>query len=272
MEHLRKQQKGVSANKQSKYKERITNNNIISKSKFVGVRQRPSGKWVAEIKDTTHKIRMSLGTFETAEQAARAYDEAAFLLRGSNTRTNFATHISPDSPLSLKIKNLLHQKKTSKQQPSAAATVKPANARITSTCCLTNFSTKHSTASSSGKDQGPSMVGDVYIPDLSNCVAGVEAGKFHSDHSWTFQSTTGLDQLPLLQDRLDFPKHGGNNLMPADTISQTYVELTEFERMKVERQISASLYEMNGVNDYAYDDASDPLWDLSDLCYLFCPS
>ncbi|KAG6630155.1 hypothetical protein CIPAW_14G136100 [Carya illinoinensis] len=232
MEHLRKQQKGVSANKQSKYKERITNNNIISKSKFVGVRQRPSGKWVAEIKDTTHNIRMSLGTFETAEQAARAYDEAAFLLRGSNTRTNFATHISPDSPLSLKIKNLLHQKKTSKQQPSAAATVKPANARITSTCCLTNFSTKHSTASSSGKDQGPSMVGDVYIPDLSNCVAGVEA----------------------------------------DTISQTYVELTEFERMKVERQISASLYEMNGVNDYAYDDASDPLWDLSDLCYLFCPS
>ncbi|CAN6298572.1 unnamed protein product [Urochloa humidicola] len=57
--------------------------------RFVGVRQRPSGRWVAEIKDTIQKIRVWLGTFDTAEEAARAYDEAACLLRGSNTRTNF---------------------------------------------------------------------------------------------------------------------------------------------------------------------------------------
>nr|GMD21565.1 importin-5-like [Ipomoea batatas] len=61
----------------------------VKKRKFVGVRQRPSGKWVAEIKNTTQKIRMWLGTFDTAEEAAQAYDEAACLLRGSNTRTNF---------------------------------------------------------------------------------------------------------------------------------------------------------------------------------------
>lgn len=60
-----------------------------SKKRFVGVRQRPSGRWVAEIKDTTQKIRLWLGTFNTAEEAARAYDEAAWLLRGANTRTNF---------------------------------------------------------------------------------------------------------------------------------------------------------------------------------------
>ncbi|XWS51293.1 hypothetical protein CRYUN_Cryun12cG0164400 [Craigia yunnanensis] len=57
--------------------------------RYLGVRQRPSGRWVAEIKDSSQKLRLWLGTFDRAEEAALAYDSAARLLRGRNAKTNF---------------------------------------------------------------------------------------------------------------------------------------------------------------------------------------
>lgn len=239
---------------------------LRARKRFVGVRQRPSGRWVAEIKDTIQQIRVWLGTFDTAEEAARAYDEAACLLRGSNTRTNFwPCNPSNKSPaLSTKITNLLLQRLRAKN-----------GANLENGACDPPIGSSHSfqnhqfQESTHVQDSNFNQIFD--IPDANNYTSNSfsASSEYCSRNDILGEHYVVGDEAKQEENKeidssltdvlfVDDPRSSINYSLfeiAEEITKENYIDqdpsmLNEaMKRMKFERNVSASLYAFNGISE-----------------------